>query len=263
MEGKSSPIENLDTTLIKKHWLVAGRKVVFKKTAINSSSSIPVGNTMSGFLDSDVAIGLPISLDNGKGIISNIKRVEERNSDLFIITNTSEYQLIYNFDDIAGVETAKGSVYKYLEDGTTQRFKKVENKKCEPQSELVYVPDFNYIKSHVTPEELVKLGKSKEEYVLHLLEYVQGDNRNCYIVNGNGRKIETNQGILDEKGDVYLAFGDENKTHFIISVSLIPKIDFYTYDSRKFRDEEKGTMIRERHLGNQVVKIIRKGESFS
>ncbi len=261
MEGKQFS-ENIETILLRKHGLTAGRKVVFKKTAINSNSDIPVGNKMSGFLDSDIKLGLPINLDNGKSVISNIKKIEERDGDLFITTNTSEYKLVYDLDDIAGVQTAKGSSYKYLEDGSTQRFKKVENKNYEPQSALVYIPDFNYIKNHVSQEELIKLGDNKGVYEQNLLEYVQGDNKKCYLVNKSGKKIETNQEILEEKGNVYIAFGDENKSDFFIPVSVIPKIGFYTYDFRKYKDEEKGIM-RERHMGNQVVKIIRKGESFS
>ena len=264
MEGNSKQIESLDKILVKKHGLTAGRKVVFRKISIdsNSNSNVPVGNEMSGFLDSDVKIGYPIELDNGKGIISNVKFITERNGDLFITTNTSEYQLVYNINDIAGVETAKGSTYRYLDSGMTQRFKKVENKNYEPQSILVYVPDFNYIKNYLKPEELSKVGDNLGEYEQNLLEYIHGKNKKIYIVDKNGVKIENNQSAINEKGNIFMVFGDENKIDFSIPVSIIPKIGFHTYDSRKYKDEEIGEYMREVHLGNKVVKIIRKGEKF-
>ena len=49
---------------------------------------------------------------------------------------------IKNFEDIDFVETLNGSIYRYLPDGHTQRFKKTANRMCEPQDVLVYIPSF-------------------------------------------------------------------------------------------------------------------------
>lgn len=259
MEGVSS-IENNELFLIKKHGLLPGRKVAFEKVTIFSNSQVPVGSMISGILDQNIRVGLPIYLDNKSNIISNIRKIEEKNGDLYITTNTSEYKLTYYFNDIEEVETAKGSRYKYLDDGTTQRFKKVENKNHEPQSALVYIPDFDYIKKYFPKELLIKIAQSRGEYVQNLLEYVQGVDKKCYLINKEGKKLETNQEIIKEKDGVFLTFGDTEKVDFYLPVSLIPKIGFYTYDTRKYKDKKTGEYMRQSHMGNQVVKIFRKGE---
>lgn len=40
------------------------------------------------------------------------------------------------------VETEKGSVYTYLPDGRTQRFKKAANETYSPQDAIVFIPDW-------------------------------------------------------------------------------------------------------------------------
>lgn len=260
-------VEGKETGLLKKHGLFAGRKVVFEKISKQKESTISVGAKIEGFLDADVRIGQSIQLDNNKSTISNVKGVEEKDADLYITTNTSVYKLVYDLNDIEGVETAKGSQYRYLEDGTTQRFKKVEGKNYKPQAVLVYVPDFEWIKNHASPEMLTKLGEDKITYEENLLEYVQDKveediDAKTYVVNKEGDKIESNKEIQDTKDGVFLAFCNNKHANFMIPVFIVPKIGFLTYDSIKYRDEETGELMRERHLGNRVVRIIRKGENF-
>jgi len=259
MEGRPS-IESKEEDMLKKHGMLAGRKVVFEKTVMNSDSKVSLGSRMSGVLDADIKIGSPIYLDNRNSTISNVRSVEERKGDLYIISSTSEYKLVYDFEDIGAVETAQGSVYRYLEDGTTQRYKKVENKDYNPQSYLVYIPGLEFLKNNYSSVRLDKIGENQSHYIGTLLSYIHGKGKKCYVINKEGKKLESNKEILNEKEGVYLTFGDENEVDFYIPVSPLPKIGFNTYDSRKYKDEKTGGWMREFHIGNEVTKIFRKGE---
>ena len=152
--------------------------------------------------------------------------------------------------------TEKGSEYKYLPDGRTQRFKKVENKYYEPQDALVFVPDFEWIKKNA-PEKILKLlGENETQYIQGLLEYIQGKGKKNYIVNKTGKKLEKNKDIADEDGQVFLTFGDKDKVDFLIPVAREPKKGFYTFDTRKYK--ENGEHKREKHLGNKIKEIVEK-----
>ncbi len=161
--------------------------------------------------------------------------------------------------DVESVVTAKGSTYLYLPDGTTQRMKKVEGKEYPPQSALVYVPDYEWVKKNFRPDKLeTTFGDNPGTYVETLVSYVQGKDKKCYLVDAEGNKLETNQELRDSKGSIFLTFGDEQNTDFTIPVTVDPTVGYMTYDSRKYKDDETGEDKRERHLGNPVIKIIAK-----
>lgn len=151
------------------------------------------------------------------------------------------------------IETAKGSTYRYLPSGKTQRFKKVEGKEYEPQDILTFVPNYEWIKSN-NPQWLEKQGLENDtQYTQYLLEKVQGKDK-VWIVDSRGKKIETNQDAKTADR-LFIAFGKRDGTvEDFIPVSKEPVIGFYTYDSRIHFDE-KGERYRDRHLGNKVVKI--------
>lgn len=159
------------------------------------------------------------------------------------------------------METARGSVYQYLPDGTTQRYKEVEGKKYDPQSALVYVPNYSWFKKHAPLHVLKRLGDNEAIYIERLLEYVQNprkEGKKVYIVNQAGKKIETNEEIQQTQGPVYIAFLSGDVVEFTIPVSHVPKMGFMTFDTRTYIDEKTKERMRERHLGNPVVKIVRK-----
>ncbi|MEZ4114225.1 MAG: hypothetical protein R3B65_02130 [Candidatus Paceibacterota bacterium] len=159
--------------------------------------------------------------------------------------------------DVESVVTAKGSTYSYLPNGTTQRMKKVEGKEYAPQSALVYVPDYEWVKKNFHPDKLERMfGDNPGTYVETLVGYVQNEDKKCYLVDQEGRKLETNQELRDVTGPIFLTFGDEQNTDFMIPVTVDPTIGYITYDSRKYKDEKTGEYKRERHLGNPVIKII-------
>lgn len=162
-------------------------------------------------------------------------------------------------DEVEAVMTARGSVYSYLPDGTTQRTKKTEGKEYSPQTALVYVPGYEWVKRNFRPDKLeTTFGDNSGTYVETLVGYVQGKDKKCYLVNREGKKLETNAELRAVEGSIFLTFGDEEKVDFMIPVTVDPTVGYMTYDSRKYRNEETGEMEREKHLGNPVVKIIPK-----
>jgi len=177
------------------------------------------------------------------------------------VSNTSEKMKSYEFIDpelVDRIVTAKGSVYKYLEDGTTQRYKKVESKNYEPQNVLVFMPPFEWLKNNTSNEKLLdELGENHAQYIQTILSYIQEKESKVYVVDRSKKKIETNEEAKNAETGLFLIFGNQEKAHFAIPVSRKPAVDFYTYDSRKFKDED-GQQMRERHLGNKVVEIIQK-----
>lgn len=265
------PRKSPEALLLQKHGLRRGSRVSLEKVAISTASPVPVGDVIEGVIQNEVKVGSPLAFESGAAI-STVERIEERNEELLIHTSTSTYRLLPEsnaqnqklaFEDIDMVETAKGSSYRYLPDGTTQRFKKVEGKEYPPHAALVYVPNFAWIKQHATPEMLEKIGQNEALYVENLLGYVQNphkDGSKVYIVDETGKKIETNQEIQATKGCIYLVFlkGETGVPDFTIPVSHTPKLGFMTFDTRIYEDEETGERMRERHLGNEVIRIVRK-----
>jgi hypothetical protein len=260
-----------EASLIQKYGLLSGKKVAFEKIAMHSQSVVPVGAVQEGTLNMNVRVGGRITFSDSSAAISEVKKIEEQYGQLFIHTDTSTYVLRaekapkepenFEWDDIEMVETGKGSTYRYLPDGTTQRFKKVEGREYEAQQALVYVPPFEWVEKNASTDMLAKIGKEDYIYEQNLLEYVQNprkDGRKVYIVDATGKRIETNEEIKNAQGQVYLAFLKDGKTDFFIPVSHKPVAGYYTFDTREYDDEKTGEHMRERHLGNQVVKIVLK-----
>ena len=159
--------------------------------------------------------------------------------------------------EIESVVTAKGSVYRYLPDGTTQRYKTVEKKEYNPQTAIVFVPDYETIKK-IAPSSFnidFVLGDNEAQYEQSLLEKVQGKGSRNYIVNAQGVKLETKEAIEKETGPIFLTIGSDEKVDFFLPVSTKPKVGYYTFDTRKYQDLQDGQWKRERHLGNKVTEI--------
>lgn len=276
MERLLNTLTSPENMLVQKYGLMAGAIVALEKVATHSRSQVPIGNVQKGTLKDTVSVGSPISFLDNSGSISRVEKIEEQHGKLFIYTQTSTYILNtekekkssqdFEWDDIEMVETSKGSMYRYLTNGNTQRFKKVEGREYEPQTALVYVPNFEWVRHRLNPQYLAEVFKDEHAYENKLLLYIQNplnDNRSVYIVDAVGKKIETNEEIRNIQGQVYLAFLKDGKTDFIIPVSHKPALGFYTFDTRTYNDEKTGQRMREQHLGNQVIKIILKKGSKS
>ncbi len=158
---------------------------------------------------------------------------------------------------LRAVTTAKGSVYTYLPDGRTQRFKKVTNELHEPQDVLVFIPPWELIKDEA-PKLYPKIFSNIESpgyYQEILLEYAQYPGRTIRPVDEKGSLVESNK-QAKEASRVFLAFIDKNNPDlsFTLPVSINPKPGWNSFDTRKFVDKN-GEEFRERHIGNEVVNI--------
>jgi hypothetical protein len=158
---------------------------------------------------------------------------------------------------LRSVTTARGSVYTYLPDGRTQRFKKATNELHEPQDVLVFIPPWELIKDEA-PKLYPRIFNNIENSAYYhelLLEYAQYQGRTIRPVDEKGALVESNKQAR-EAGRVFLAFIDKNNPEcsFTLPVSVDPKPGWNSFDTRKFKDKN-GEEFRERHIGNEVVNI--------
>ncbi len=154
------------------------------------------------------------------------------------------------------VVTAQGSIYRYLPDGRTQRYKKAEEKEYPPMDLLVFVPDFAWVKKNAPPAILERF-ESNTQYEQDLLQGVQTKGSKSYIIDASGHKLETNQEVREavKNGPIFFTFGKEGGVFTSIPVSPHPREGFYAYDSTRYPDDAEGNHLRERHLGNKVIEI--------
>ena len=155
------------------------------------------------------------------------------------------------------IETAKGSVYSYLEDGRTQRFKKATNEMCEPQDLIVFVPPWKYIGEKISQTYADRsLGIENEAiFIETLLEYAQKSDKTIRIVDEAGKELLTNEDVQHSK-QPFMALinkAEEGKP-FYVPVGKRPAMGWLTFDIRKYTDAD-GTLMREKHLGNAVAKV--------
>lgn len=155
---------------------------------------------------------------------------------------------------VSSFETAKGSTYKYLPDGKIERFKKVTGEKFITDI-VVFIPDWKWFTSNA-PEDFLKEMGNQGKFEQTILSYVQNKDekvKKVWIVDEKGNKIDKTEDLLD-KSKVFLYFGNYEKADFIIPVSKIPQINYQTFDTKKYKDEN-GEFQRWSHIGNPVVKI--------
>ncbi len=161
---------------------------------------------------------------------------------------------------IAYFVTEKGSVYRYLKDGRTQRYKKLEDKNYEPQDAIVFVPNYERLKQLYTGNErafISKFGENELQYNQVLLKFLYEDAK-VYIVDGDTSEIlDTNEEIKKARR-VFLYFIDKkakSKEPILqLPVSKIPKLGYQPYDTHVFYNSD-GQRVRSRHLGHKIIKI--------
>jgi hypothetical protein len=122
-----------------------------------------------------------------------------------------------------------GSVYKYLPDGRTQRFKVATGELSEPQDTIVFMPSWERIGQWALQAypEIFKGVENSAQYEALLVHYVHGGNKTIRIVDQTGAEM-MNNAQADKAVRVFAALIDK---------------------------DENGQTMREKHLGNKVVDI--------
>ncbi|MES2060143.1 MAG: hypothetical protein V4438_03870 [Patescibacteria group bacterium] len=155
------------------------------------------------------------------------------------------------------VTTSHGSIYNYLPDGRTQRFKTAEQKMSEPQDTLVYIPPWEKIKEKAKEAYPKVFGSIEDavDYAQLLLKFAQTESYTMRVVDETGKELKSNAETAEAKR-VLICFVDKKNIQdsFYLPVSIEPKVGYQTYDTRKYKDEH-GETLRQRHVGNEVTEI--------
>lgn len=159
---------------------------------------------------------------------------------------------------VAEIRTSNGSVYKYMPDGRTQRFKTVTGEQLEPQDTITFIPPWDIVREEATKiyPQIFDHIENQAQYEQLLLKYAQTEGHTIRVVDENGKEITSSQGV-NQENNVFLSFVDKNDTgqNFNLPVSGKPQIGYMTYDTRKYVGED-GKTYREKHIGNSVTEII-------
>ena len=152
------------------------------------------------------------------------------------------------FSDIDHVITEKGSVYRYLPNGMTQRFKTAEGRLSPPKDILVYVPDFE---SLLRMESIDRPGNTEDEYYASLLDHVHDRSKWIRVANRDGRSFRTNHEIVADGGPIWIAFGEGESLSFCLPAFHLPKEGYLAYDVKYEADNTC-----RRHLGHKVTQVV-------
>lgn len=265
MEGYERTDANIDE-LLGKLGLVEGSEIRLVKVVDDGVSEVKTGTKLSGILDFDVAVGKRISLNEGAIHTTSIQQIDKHEGRVYIKTRTSIYELVQGNTNTKtneaikrpkSVTTAKGSIYTYLKDGRTQRFKEATGETKEPQDLLVFIPPWDKIGEQVVKmfPDIFKGIDNQAQFEQVILEFAQGKGKTIRPINEQG-KVITSLRDISEDGRIFIAFIDKsiNRALFHLPVSKEPKIGWNTFDTRLYKDED-GNTIRERHIGNIVTDI--------
>ncbi len=152
--------------------------------------------------------------------------------------------------------TSKGSIYTYLPDGRTQRYKTKAKELCEPQDVIVFIPSWEEIKEGAQKNYPEIFGgiENTLQYEQLILEFAQTHGFTIHIVDGEGRLLLKNEDIENvERAFAHFIDKGNNRNNFFLPVRTVPKVGDYTYDSRYYKDGESN--MHEQHIGNRVEEI--------
>ena len=155
------------------------------------------------------------------------------------------------------ITTAKGSVYTYLEDGRTQRFKSAEGEMKEPHNVLAFIPRIDSIGDWEHFDRLPDWIKDNDnDQVMEILasDYIHNPNKRVVLTNESNEIVRSNADASKAKS-LLLQFVDNstNQTEFALPVSSKPEIGATTYDARYF--DKDGNEHMSSHIGNAVTNI--------
>ena len=164
--------------------------------------------------------------------------------------------------DIDHVVTEQWSTYKYLDNGTTQRYKKKIESLRSPKDLLVYLPNRERIQQHA-PQSIIDMMNNESQYSWIIQSYIHNPTSLCSIVDENGNALYTNNQIFwaEQQGkQVFVSFWSGKNLACIIPVQHSPRIWFSTLDMGKTRDPQTEKTSYSRHLWHKVTEIIKKEE---
>jgi hypothetical protein len=153
------------------------------------------------------------------------------------------------------LETARGSVYTYLPDGRTQRYKKATGERKEPKDVLVFIPDYNWIVKNaqvILENKKHIVGEDEVEYLEILVDYVHGTGRDIRVIDSQGKELKTNEEVAKAERPC-CAFLTKGNVDFYLPVTGKPHLGFFTFDTRRFNSG--GQWFRSNHVGNKVIRI--------
>lgn len=155
------------------------------------------------------------------------------------------------------VSTTKGSVYKYLPDGKTQRFKTATGELQKPQDVLVFIPPWDLIreKAGLMYPQIFGSVENEIAYEQTLLQFAQLSGKTIRVVDEKGKELNSNAEVQTVKQAFILCVDKEDSSKsFFLPVGRRPVSGWYTYDKRRYSDE-KGEQWHEKHIGNKVVEV--------
>lgn len=253
-----------------------GDRVFLRKVLSDGTSSISPGEELAGVLREDVAVGSPIFIVDGSKV-ANTSEVQDvyRASDgyTYVRTRTSTYRIMAGESENREsseekkpkrVITSRGSVYTYLDDGRTQRFKEATGEMQEPMDLLVFVPPWEVIAEEARKRYPNLSGIENDNlFNQFLLEVLHGYDSHYHKTaigksDGSGvplsRATSNNQIAGSAFGKVFLVLMPREGSgvdQIALPVSVEPKEGWRTYDQGVTSDG-KSTI---RHLGNKVVRV--------
>jgi hypothetical protein len=156
------------------------------------------------------------------------------------------------------ITTAKGSVYSYLEDGRTQRYKLANETLESPMDLLVFIPPWEQIadKAKELYPDIFAGIENETQFEQLMLEYMEKRGKKT-IRPAVGTQETYSLANMSSDTQVFLNFVDKEnrRVDFVLPTSREPKIGYKTFDARKYIDPDTRESMKERHIGNKVVKI--------
>lgn len=151
--------------------------------------------------------------------------------------------------------TDHGSVYQYLPNGKTERFKTATGERHPEQDILIFIPPWRILEEEAK-KIYPNLAGIDNETIFHeaLLEFVHKKDKFSGVIDENGKELFSNAEIVKAK-QAYLACFDmqNSKQDFKLPVGRYPAPGWFTYDSRFC--EQDGKKIRKSHIGNKVTQV--------
>lgn len=154
-------------------------------------------------------------------------------------------------------KTAQGSIYEYLPDGSTRRFKTAANEQHEAKDAIVFIPPWDVIQEGAKQNypKIFEHIDSEGLFESLLIDYVHTPGKTIRITDGQGYELSNNQEI-QSADRVFILCLDKNdaSSSFYLPVLRDPKIGYQTYDTSKYVAQD-GKTYRDKHVGNKVTEI--------